>query len=103
MFLIAAAWSSYLGFQDVALFGFPDGHITDYQRASAPVLAALSAALIPLALYFLAVTMNSALFSKTKRWYFFAAVTVILIQYVIDPGVPWYFGTHLALDNGVGG
>jgi hypothetical protein len=33
----------------------------------------------------------------------FAVVAVVGIALVVQVGVPWYFGAHLGLDNGVGG
>jgi hypothetical protein len=30
-------------------------------------------------------------------------IALILVAVVVQVGVPWYFGTHLGLDNGIGG
>jgi hypothetical protein len=32
-----------------------------------------------------------------------AVVAFALVAVVTQVGVPWYFGTHLGLDNGIGG
>ncbi|MBI2809960.1 MAG: hypothetical protein HYX67_03915 [Candidatus Melainabacteria bacterium] len=100
---IAALSSCYFGFQEVAFFGFPDGHITDYEKAATPALKALFATLAPFGVYFLTVTVSSAALIRSKGWFGVAAGCAVLILLVINLGIPWYFGTHLALDNGVGG
>jgi Flp pilus assembly pilin Flp len=32
-----------------------------------------------------------------------ALIAFVLVALVGQVGVPWYFGTHLDLDNGIGG
>jgi hypothetical protein len=32
-----------------------------------------------------------------------ALMAFVLVAMVAQVGVPWYFGTHLGLDNGIGG
>jgi len=32
-----------------------------------------------------------------------ALIAFVLVAMVAQVGVPWYFGTHLGLDNGIGG
>jgi hypothetical protein len=100
---IVAFSSSYFGFQEVVFFGFPDGHITDYEKAVTPALKALFATLVPFGVYFLTVTVSSAALIRSKRCFGIVVAIAVLILLVINLGIPWYFGTYLALDNGVGG
>lgn len=101
--VIATAAISFLGLQEVAFFGFPDGHITDYERAVKPVLNVSYYSLAALALYFLSVTIFSGIRKKHPKVFTTALVMVALLFLVVTVGVPLYFGHYLALDNGVGG
>ncbi|MBS1956902.1 MAG: hypothetical protein JST89_22125 [Cyanobacteria bacterium SZAS-4] len=101
--LIATAAISFLGLQEVALFGFPDGHITDYERAAEPVLNVSFYLLAVLALYFLSVTIFSGIRKNHPKVFATALAMVALLVLVVTVGVPLYFGRYLALDNGVGG
>ena len=100
---IAALLLSYLAFGDLYLTGFPDGNLTDYDKA----VDTPKRILIWVELGFVPVFLVLAFFriGPHKRAIgLFAALTalvfVVLVQRV---GIPWYFGTHLGLDNGVGG
>jgi hypothetical protein len=88
---------------DVSMFGFPDGHITDYQKAAAPSLRILVWVQAGLGLLFV-VLAASRIGTKARTIAWLAALVVfVLVAMVGQVGVPWYFGVHLGLDNGFGG
>jgi uncharacterized membrane protein required for colicin V production len=100
---IAALFISYRAAGDLYLTGFPDGHLTDYDKAvDTPkrILMWVEVGFVPL---FLALA-----FYRIGTWArgvgFLVALTVfVLIVTVQLVCVPWYFGSHLGLDNGIGG
>lgn len=93
----------FLASVDIYLTGFPDSHLTDYDKAAdAPkrilvgvewglVLLFAALAVLPISVRARAVGSVSALL---------ALVVVALLQWI---GIPWYFLNHLGLDNGIGG
>ncbi len=91
---------SFFGLQEVAFFGFPDGHITDYQRAARPALNVSYYLLAVLGLFFFIVTIVGGVRKKLLPVFGVASVVLLLILLVVKVGVPMYFGS---LDNGVGG
>jgi hypothetical protein len=100
---IGALSLGYLAAGDLYLTGFPDGHLTDYDRAAdAPkrILMWTEFGFVPLFL----VLAFSPIGARNRAVGLLAALIVLgltaLVQLV---GVPWYFGTHLGLDNGIGG
>ncbi len=103
IFAIAASSISYLGLQEVAFFGFPDGHITDYQRVAAPALNFHYYLLAGLGIFFFIVTITGGIQKKFVRIFVTASIIFVLILLVAKVGIPLYFGSYLALDNGVGG
>ncbi|SPM29977.1 hypothetical protein [Mycobacterium terramassiliense] len=88
---------------DLYLTGFPDSHFTDYDKAAdtpkriliwvevAFVLAFLTLAFAPIGTRARAIGSLAAVV---------ALALVALVQWI---GIPWYFITHLGLDNGIGG
>jgi hypothetical protein len=100
---IAALGPVYLASMDIYLTGFPDSHLTVYDKAAdAPkrirvwvewgfVLLFLVLAVLPIS-------------ARRRAVGTFAAVAaLVLIAIVQWVGIPWYFMTHLGLDNGIGG
>jgi hypothetical protein len=100
---VAALGLHVLASWDLYLTGFPDGHLTDYDKAvDAPkrILMWAELGLVPLFL----VLAFSPIGTRARGVGFLAAMSVLgLIVFVQLVGVPWYFGTHLGLDNGIGG
>jgi hypothetical protein len=100
---IAALFVSYLAAGDLYLTGFPDSHFTDYDNAvEVPkrILMWVEFGFIPL---FLALAVFR-IGARARAIGLLAALTglglVAVVQLVC---VPWYFGSHLGLDNGIGG
>src|SRR5277367_4996882 len=89
--VVAALWFALQAAGDLALTGFPDSHFTDYDKAvEVPkrILMRVEFGFIPLFLLLAFPRIGAR------------ARAVVLVQLV---GVPWYFGSHLGLDNGIGG
>jgi hypothetical protein len=100
---IAALFISFRAGRDLYLTGFPDGHLTDYDKAvDTPkrILMWVEVGFIPL---FLALAVFR-IGTRARAVGFLAALTVLTLVAVLQLiGVPWYFGNHLGLDNGIGG
>jgi hypothetical protein len=88
---------------DLYLTGFPDSHFTDYDKAvevAKRILMWAEFGFVPLFLL-LAVPRIRA---RARAVGPVVAVIVLGLVVVVQlVGVPWYFGTHLGLDNGIGG
>jgi hypothetical protein len=100
---IAALFLSYQAAGDLYLTGFPDGHLTDYDKA----VDTPKHILMWLELGFVALFLVLAFFrisARARAVGLLAALTVFVLVVVVQlVGVPWYFGSHLGLDNGIGG
>jgi len=100
---IVALWLSFLAVGDRSLTGFPDGHLTDYDKAvDAPkrVLMWLEFGFVPLFL----VLAFARIGTRARAVGLLTALIVFGLVVVVQLiGVPWYFGSHLGLDNGIGG
>jgi hypothetical protein len=100
---VGALYLAFLTINEVALAGFPDGHVTDYDKAAhAPlsVISYLEAAFGLLFLLLAAVPMKAR---RRAAGLLICLVALVLVAVVALVGVPWYFGTHLGLDSGIGG
>ncbi|MFZ0227262.1 MAG: hypothetical protein WA622_18175 [Mycobacterium sp.] len=100
---VAALGLHVLASWDLYLTGFPDGHLTDYDKAvDAPkrILMWAELGFVPLFL----VLAFSPIGPRVRGIGLLAALTALVLVVVVQLfGVPWYFGTHLGLDNGIGG
>jgi hypothetical protein len=96
--VLVALWFGLQAAGDLALTGFPDSHLTDYDKAAAlpkRILLYTEFAFVPV-FVLLAV--------RTRRlWTLVALAALGVVVLAQQVGVPWYFGTHLGLDNGIGG
>jgi hypothetical protein len=100
---IAALGLSFRTNMEVSMFGFPDGHITDYEKAADTPLRILTWVQAGFAPLFLALAV-SRIGTRARAIAWLAALTaLVLVVIAVQIGVPWYFGTHLGLDNGIGG
>jgi hypothetical protein len=104
--VVAAIAALFLSFQaagDLYLTGFPDGHLTDYDKAvDTPkrILMWVEVGFIPLFLVLAFFRTGT----RARAVGLLAALTVFALVVAIQlVGVPWYFGSHLGLDNGIGG
>jgi peptidoglycan/LPS O-acetylase OafA/YrhL len=101
---IAALGLAFLTYSEVMLAGFPDGHVTDYEKAADGPLGVFSYVEAGFGVLFLGLAVSPI--KPPRRRAVGLAVCVIafvLVALVVRVGVPWYFGTHLGLDNGIGG
>ena len=100
--LVAAGLTLNAAF-DLSLTGFPDSHFTDYAKAvDGPkhVLLWLQAGLATLFVALAVVPMGA----RARTLAALAAVVALALTAALQwVGVPWYYGTHLGLDNGIGG
>jgi hypothetical protein len=100
---IAALFLTYLAFGDLYLTGFPDGNLTDYDKAvDTPkrILMWVEFGFVPVFL----ILAFSRLGIRTRGVGLLAALIVLALVVVLQlVSIPWYFGSHLGLDNGVGG
>jgi hypothetical protein len=100
---VAALFLSYQAAGDLYLTGFPDGHLTDYDKA----VDTPKHILMWVELGFVALFLVLGFFRlgvRARAAGLLAALTVFVLVVAIQlVGVPWYFGSHLGLDNGVGG
>jgi hypothetical protein len=99
----AALWLTVLAVWDLYLTGFPDGHLTDYDKAvDAPkrILMWVEFGFVPLFL----ILAFSPIGTRARAVGLLAALTALVLVVVVQlVGVPWYFGSHLGLDDGIGG
>jgi hypothetical protein len=90
-------------FMNLAFAGFPDSHLTDYDKAvhTPLTITAWVEAVVGVVLLALAVTPIG---TRTRTIGLVLTVfALVLVAITAQVGVPWYFGTHLGLDNGIGG
>lgn len=100
---IAAFGLALWTYMDVSMFGFPDGYVTDYQKAADTPLTIITWAAAGFGLVFLALAFMP-IGSRTRLIGWLAALLAfVLVAAAAQVGVPWYFGIHLGLDNGIGG
>ena len=97
-FLMAA-----FGAHQVSMLGFPDGHLTPFERASAGPLTLINGAFLMLGLYGVALC-HPRVSSARKRAHLLGAFALLLLLLLgAHLAVPWYFLEHLGLDHGRGG
>ena len=100
---IAALGLTLLAGWDLALTGFPDSHFTDYDKAVETPKRILMWVEFGFAPLFLVLAF-SPIGTRRRAVGLLAALSalgfVVAVQLV---GLPWYFISHLGLDNGIGG
>jgi hypothetical protein len=90
-------------FMDVAMFGFPDSHVTDYEKAVDTPLTILAWVETACGAVFLALAITPIGTRARTVGLIVAAIAFVGVAVGAEVGVPWYYGTHLGLDNGIGG
>jgi hypothetical protein len=99
----AALGLAALAGMDIYLTGFPDSHFTDYDKAAAApkrVLAWVEWGFVVLFLVLAFSPIGTRARTIGSLVGMVALVVIALVQWM---GLPWYFITHLGLDNGIGG
>ena len=97
---LGMAVTTYVG---VSMIGFPDGHVTDYGMAVSAPLESIAWTQAGLGVLFVALAVVPIGTRVRAFGWVVAAVAVASTIVVTHIGVPWYFGVHLGLDNGIGG
>ena len=94
---------AFMTWMDVSMNGFPDGHVTDYGNAVETPLTIL--AWVETGFGFLFLVLACVQNGARARYVgtLVAVIAFAVVTLVATLGVPWYFGTHLGLDNGFGG
>lgn len=100
---VAALWLAFITSMDVSMAGFPDGHVTDYGEAVATPLRIATWVAVGLAILFLALAFSPIRARVRTIGLLAAFIAFVAVAFVAQAGVPWYYGTHLGLDNGIGG
>jgi hypothetical protein len=100
---VAALGLVYFASMDLYLTGFPDSHFTAYDKAAdAPkrILVGVEWGFVLLFLVLAVLPVSTRARTVGSAVALVALVLVAMVQWI---GIPWYFITHLGLDNGVGG
>jgi hypothetical protein len=100
---LAALLFAFQAAGDLYLTGFPDSHFTDYDKAvelPKRILMWAEFGFVPLFLVLAVPRIRARARAVGLVVALIALGLVVVVQLV---GVPWYFGTHLGLDNGTGG
>jgi hypothetical protein len=100
---LAALFLAFLTSSDLYLTGFPDGHLTDYDKAVEAPKRLLMWAEWGFILVFLVLAFSLIGARARAVGFLIALIALALVAIVELCGVPWHFGTHLGLDNGIGG
>ena len=100
---VAALVLIYFASMDIYLTGFPDSHVTEYDKAAdAPrrILVGVEWGFVLLLLVLACLPISTRARVSGLLTALVALGLVALVQWF---GIPWYFINHLHLDNGVGG
>ncbi|WP_029112726.1 hypothetical protein [Mycobacterium sp. URHB0044] len=100
---VAALVLAFTTHMDVSMAGFPDGHLTDYDKAVSVPLRILVWVLAGFGVLFLVLVLVPIKARTRTVGLLIAVLAFAIVAMATTVGVPWYFGTHLNLDNGVGG
>ncbi len=79
--------------------GFPDGHLTDLERAEITLFKVFACVAVPFSGYFLYCARTHSKETADRR--FLAAASVLILLAVLSLGLKFYLGMHL--DHGQGG
>ena len=100
---VGALLLAWVTAMEVDLAGFPDGHVTDYDVAAHTPLQVLSYVEAGFALFFLTLAVAPITIRRRAMGLLVCLNAFVLVALGAGFGVPWYFITHLGLDNGIGG
>ena len=96
-------WLAVLAGSDLYFAGFPDSHLTDYDLAAEMPKRVLMWGEWGLVLLFLFLAVVPVSAKARGVGIVGALIALTLVAVVQWLGIPWYFVTHLGLDNGIGG
>ena len=100
---VAAVWLAFTTSMELSMAGFPDGHVTDYAAAVDTPLQVVMWAAVGFAILFLGLAFSPGPPRMRVIGIPAAVLVFVAVAVVATMVVPWYYGTHLGLDNGVGG
>jgi hypothetical protein len=100
---VAAAWLAFTTYQDVSMAGFPDGHVTALADAVDLPLRVVMWMAAGFGVLFVALAFSPMSVRVRTAALLGTVVAFALVAVIALVGIPWYFGTHLGLDNGTGG
>jgi hypothetical protein len=104
LLIAAASWAVAAALAvDLATAGFPDGHRTAYERASAAPLTLLAVAFAALGGFAALWALPRPPIRRTSGRLVAAAASVGALILVAYLGVPWYLRSVLGLEHGGGG
>lgn len=100
---LASLALSLLGLLELMRAGFPDGHLTEYERATSSLKTILFWIYLAHGLYFFRLAIPGLMLrTKVVRFLITLAALILLIAFT-EVAVPWYFVDYLGLNNGRGG
>lgn len=100
---VAAVLLALIGWNDLYFTGFPDSHLTDYDKAAELPKRVLMRTDWGFALLFLFLAVWPLKLRTRGIGLAVATIALVIVTIVQWVGIPWYFITHLGLDNGIGG
>jgi hypothetical protein len=100
---IAALVLAVLAGSDLYFVGFPDSHFTDYDIAAETPKRVLMWGECGFVLLFLFLAVAPVSAKGRGVGLVAGLIALVLVAVVQWVGIPWYFITHLGLDNGIGG
>ena len=100
---VAAAWLAVSTYMDVSMAGFPDGHVTAFGEAVDTPLRIVMWVAVGFLVLFVALAFSPMKARGRTFGLFGSVIAFVALALIAVVGIPWYFGTHLGLDNGIGG
>ncbi len=95
--------TAVLGFWGLSMTGFPDGHVTEYEKATELLRTILLWINLALGLYFFRLAIpNLPTRTRVVRMAYVLSMLLFLLAFV-EMAMPWYFVDHLGLNDGRGG
>jgi hypothetical protein len=100
---VAAAWLAVSTYMDVSMAGFPDGHVTAFGEAVDTPLRIVMWVAVGFLVLFVALAFSPMGPRGRTIGLLGSVIAFVALALIAFVGIPWYFGTHLGLDNGIGG
>jgi hypothetical protein len=100
---VAAAWLAVSTYMDVSMAGFPDGHVTAFGEAVDTPLRIVMWVAVGFLVLFVTLAFSPMGARGRTIGLLGSVIAFVALALIEVAGIPWYFGTHLGLDNGIGG